>query len=191
MALNQCWFDAGPASQTVASIGPELGQRLVFAGSVDKPHCVLHIGVVPKRNNKLRLIAYIVSVNRSWFICCWEGHITSFFVYKTFIPSSFIMSPLLYTEVGLPLTAQWVCPFCLSFLSVQWFLSCRRSKAAPSNKRRGPNAGLMLAYSLRCWANISQVLGNRVVFGAILNVGQRHRQLANINTALFQSIVLI
>ena len=27
-------------------IGPALGQRLVFAGNVDKPHYVLHIGVV-------------------------------------------------------------------------------------------------------------------------------------------------
>ena len=33
-ALNECWFDAGPASQTVARIGPAFGQRLVFAGSV-------------------------------------------------------------------------------------------------------------------------------------------------------------
>ena len=41
-ALNQCWFNAGPASQW-ASIGPALGQPLVFAGSVDKPHCVSHI----------------------------------------------------------------------------------------------------------------------------------------------------
>ena len=26
-----------------ARIGPALGQRLVFAGSVDRPHCVSHI----------------------------------------------------------------------------------------------------------------------------------------------------
>ena len=26
-----------------ARIGPALGRRLVFAGSVDRPHCVLHI----------------------------------------------------------------------------------------------------------------------------------------------------
>ena len=38
-----------------ASIGPALGQSLVFAGSVDMPHSVSHIGVVPKRNNKFRL----------------------------------------------------------------------------------------------------------------------------------------
>ena len=29
-ALNQCWFDAGPASQTGANISPVSGQRLVF-----------------------------------------------------------------------------------------------------------------------------------------------------------------
>ena len=37
--------------------------------------------------------------------------------------------------------------------------------------------------------NISPVLGYSVVFGARLNVGQRHRRRANINSALVQSIV--
>ena len=42
-ALNQCWFYAGPASQTLGRIGPALGQHLVFAGSVDRPHlCFAH-----------------------------------------------------------------------------------------------------------------------------------------------------
>ena len=35
-----------------ASIEPALGQRLVFADSVDKPQYVSHICVVPKWNNK-------------------------------------------------------------------------------------------------------------------------------------------
>ena len=39
-----------------ASIVPALRKRLVLAGSVYKPHCVWHIGVVPKRNNKFCLI---------------------------------------------------------------------------------------------------------------------------------------
>ena len=39
-----------------ASIPPALGQRLVFAGNVKKPHCISHIAVVPKRDNKFRLI---------------------------------------------------------------------------------------------------------------------------------------
>ena len=43
-ALNQCWFDAGPALQTVG----QHWVNVVFAGSVDK--CF-----VPKRNNKFRL----------------------------------------------------------------------------------------------------------------------------------------
>ena len=47
--------------------------------------------------------------------------------------------------------------------------------------------GLMLAHRLRRWANIIPVLGYCVV--ATLNVGQRHRQRANINSALVQSIV--
>ena len=34
-----------------ASIGPALGRCLVFAGSVDRPHCVSHIAVVPEQNN--------------------------------------------------------------------------------------------------------------------------------------------
>ena len=31
------------AQQTRGVAGPALGQRLVFAGSVERPHCVLHI----------------------------------------------------------------------------------------------------------------------------------------------------
>ena len=46
-ALNQCWFDTWPDGGRLgrrwAKIGPALGQRLVFAGSVDRPHCVSHI----------------------------------------------------------------------------------------------------------------------------------------------------
>ena len=78
-----------------------------------------------------------------------------------------------------------VCPiyFCQS---VQSFLSCRRS-----NTRRWPNAGLMFAHCLRRWPNISPVLGYRVVFGATLNVGQRHSRRANIYPALVQSIVSV
>ena len=62
-----------------------------------------------------------------------------------------------------------LCVLCLSF---------RRS-----NTRRWPNAGLLLAHRLRRWANISPVLGYRVVFDATLNVGQHHRRRANINPA--------
>ena len=47
----------------------------------------------------------------------------------------------------------------------------------------------MLAHRLPRWSNISPVLGYRVVFGATLNVGQRHRRRANINPALDQRIV--
>ena len=52
------------------SIGPTFGQRLVFARSVDKPHFVSHISVVPKRNNKFCLIQNlrpVMVVNDS---CC-------------------------------------------------------------------------------------------------------------------------
>ena len=61
-------------------------------------------------------------------------------------------------------------------------LSCRRS-----NTRRWPNVGLLLAHRLWRWANISSVLGYRVVFDATLHVGQRHRRRANINPAFVQS----
>ena len=44
----------------------------------------------------------------------------------------------------------WVC---FPFISLQLFISYRRS-----NTRRWPNAGLMLAHCLRCWANINPVL---------------------------------
>ena len=53
-----------------ASIGPALGQRLGFAGSVDKQHCVLHIAVVPKRNNKFRLIQNLRPVRVVNDSCC-------------------------------------------------------------------------------------------------------------------------
>ena len=45
----------------------------------------------------------------------------------------------------------WVCLPCIS---LQRFVSCRRS-----NTRRWPNAGLMLAHRLRHWPTISSVLG--------------------------------
>ena len=38
-----------------------------------------------------------------------------------------------------------------------------------------------VGHRLRRWANISPVLGYRVVFDATLNVGQRHRRRASIN----------
>ena len=88
-----------------------------------------------------------------------------------------------------PLTERWghvglLCCESLPFISPQRFLSYRRS-----NTRRWPNARLMLAHRLRRWADISPVLRYHVVFGATLNVGQRHRRRANINPALVQSIV--
>ena len=46
----------------------------------------------------------------------------------------------------------------------------------------------MLAHRLRRSSNISPVLGYRVVFGATLNVGRRHRRRANINPALAESV---
>ena len=52
-----------------------------------------------------------------------------------------------------------------------------------------PNAGLILADSLRRWANISTVISYCVVFGDMLNVDQLHRRQANINPALLRIIV--
>ena len=51
-----------------ARIEPTLGQRLVFAGSILKPHCVSYIGVVPKRNNKYRLLHIVSTDHRSHLI---------------------------------------------------------------------------------------------------------------------------
>ena len=67
-------------------------------------------------------------------------------------------------------------------LSVQRFLSCRRS-----NTRRWPDAGLMLARHLHHWANIGPVLGYHVVFGATLNVGQHHRQRPTVTQLCFKA----
>ena len=53
-----------------ASIGPALGQRFVFAGSIDKPHYVSHIAVVPKRNNTFRLIQNFKPVRVVNDSCC-------------------------------------------------------------------------------------------------------------------------
>ena len=72
------------------------------------------------------------------------------------------------------------------FIWDQRFPLCRLS-----NTGRSPNAGLMLAHLLRRWANISPVLGQRLVFGATLNMGQCHRPRAYINPALVQRIVLV
>ena len=99
-----------------------------------------------------------------------------YYWYRTTMYTAFIMS------------AQWVCPFCLSVCPT---VSIVQLQTALANMRCWPNTGLMLAHSIRRWASISPVLGYRVVFGATLNVGQRHRRRANINPALFQSIVLV
>ena len=53
-----------------ASLGPALVQRLVFAGGVDKPHCVSHIAVVPERNNKFRLLQNLRPVRVMNDSCC-------------------------------------------------------------------------------------------------------------------------
>ena len=80
----------------------------------------------------------------------------------------------------------FVRPICC-FVSVRSLrLSCRLS-----NTRRWPNVGLLLAHRLLRWANISSVLGYRVVFDATLNVGQRNRRRDNINPALVQIIVSV
>ena len=89
--------------------------------------------------------------------------------------------------VGLPLSAQLVCSVCVCALS----LSVCPIHFGRSNTRRWSNARLMLAHRLRRYPNISPVLGYRVVFGAMLNVGQSKRRRANINPALVQSIVLV
>ena len=91
------------------------------------------------------------------------------------------MSPLCrqkWGHIALPLFAQSASVSAVSLSPIHFSpaLSCRRS-----NSRRWPNAGLLLAHRLRRWPNISPVLGSRVVFGATLNVGQRHRRRANIN----------
>ena len=65
----------------------------------------------------------------------------------------------------------------ISFVSVRSLcLSCNRL-----NTRRWPDVGLLLAHRLQRWANISPVLGYRVLFDCTLNVGQRHSRRANIN----------
>ena len=60
-----------------------------------------------------------------------------------------------------------------------------------SKTRLWPNAGLLSAQRLRRCANISPVLGYRVVYDVTLHVGQRHRRRANINPAFVQSIVRV
>ena len=90
----------------------------------------------------------------------------------------------------------YLCPlsvcvaFCLSVCpAVSETVQAEAAEVAPANTIRWPNAGLMLTHRRQRWANISPILGYRVMFGATLNVGQRHKQQANSNTALDQSIV--
>ena len=124
------------------------------------------------------VILWLLNVCFPWPWCWWT--------YKLW-PS--LCLPSVHRGGGMLL---YLCPLSLSqsvsvsvpFISVQRFLSCRRSYT-----RRWPNAGLMLAHRLWGWANISPVFGYCVVFSVTLNVGQRHRRRANINPALVQSIV--
>ena len=92
-------------------------------------------------------------------------------------PSIEVGNPLLYFSSLISVTSV----LCLCVLSVYH----------AGGQTRWRNAGLLLARRLRRWANISPVLGYRVVFNATLNVGQRHRRRANINPAFVQSIMLV
>ena len=101
-----------------------------------------------------------------------------------------IMSPLCrqrWGHIALPMSAQsvWVCVVSLSLIHFSPALSILQVV----KHRCWLNAGLMLVYGLQRWLNISPVLGYRVVFGATLNMGQRHRRQGNINPALVQSIM--
>ena len=107
----------------------------------------------------------------------------------------------------LPLSAQCVCriltvwphkgglkPYSFHFCpAVQPFfiVQAEAVEIAQENRRRWPNAGLMLTHRLWRWANISPVLSYCVVFSATLHMGQRHRWRVNIYQALVQSIVPI
>ena len=116
--------------------------------------------------------------------------IPSFWKVNVILFSTIIMSPLYRGGYILLYFSSLICLsdgfVSVSFVAVRSLcLSCRRS-----NTRRWPNA-VLLAHSLRRWANISPVLGYRVMFDATRNVGQRHRRRANINPPIVQSIVLV
>ena len=128
---------------------------------------------------------------------CSDTNVTLYYVWLLFLPS---IDVEIYFSHRL-----FVRP--ISFVSVHSLrLSCRRSNTprqfcvcafSPSflqaviETRRWPNVGLLLAHCVRRSANISAVLGHRIVFDATLNVGQRHRRRANINLALGHSIVTV
>ena len=129
--------------------------------------------------------------NHNWYILCFLWPVR---YHDIVVLINWIMSPLCTHNRGRDILL-YLCPLSLS-QSVRVSLPpihfspalyiCKRS-----NMRRWPNAGLMLAHHLRHWPNISPVLGYCAVFGATLNVGQRHRWWASINPALVQSIVLV
>ena len=82
--------------------------------------------------------------------------------------------------------------------SIQWYLIITVIMS-PLRTQKGRHIGLLLTThfyntTVLClwrWANISPVLGYRVVFDATLHVGQRHRWRANSNPAFIQSIVWV
>ena len=98
-ALNQCWFDAKPASQTVGQHSTSIESTSCLLG-VLKSHIVFRTSVWgSKRNNKFRLIHglycpqepfnntnykshwHTVSYQPLW-LCCWRGDISSFLFTK-------------------------------------------------------------------------------------------------------------
>ena len=70
-ALNQCWFDVGPASQIVGQHWTSIWSTLCFFGSVD-------MCFAPKRNNKFCLIHSLYQelyINQKSPLCpMWDSH---------------------------------------------------------------------------------------------------------------------
>ena len=130
-----------------------------------------------------------------WQIHLWipmsRHHSNDRWMWHNYVPLSEEVGTCWFTSVPsvCPLsTCLCILSVCMSYSFVSFCPALCIVQAA-THTRRWPNAGLMLAHRLRRWANISRVLGYCVVFGATLNVGQRHRLHANINPALVQSIV--
>ena len=108
-ALNQCWFDAGPASQMVG----QHWVNVVFDGSVDE--CF-----APKLNNKFRLIHSLYCLHElfnninykshwhyiyylsTFMVMLLEGRHRQFFVHKKVDPHSLILSQCEMFELSIP-----------------------------------------------------------------------------------------
>ena len=87
-ALNQCWFDAGPASQMVEQHRTSIGSTSCLLGLLTKRiNSAKYIVSTVHRSHLITLITKAIDTTsfsyQPLWLCCWRRDISSFLFTKT------------------------------------------------------------------------------------------------------------